>query len=248
VRPTEIPWQILKEVTAQDLVEFGFESEFVGRLPVIVVFDELTREDLIEILKNPNNPIILSKRLDFNAYDVEIRFEDEALAKIAELAAQEKTGARGLVSAIEKVLIPFEKHLPSTSIRRLLVTPELVDDPEGELERLQEDHDSPERLGRFIRAEEKEIEDVKTFVQSRAGEFRHRSGVEITDTRAGLIARIYFKRISDLNSATDEFSSIFDQIKAEESSLFNEVDIHVTFAEEAIDELIRRAIETDQDA
>ena len=248
VRPTEIPWEILKEVTAQDLVEFGFESEFVGRLPVIVVFDELTKEDLVEILKNPNNPIILSKRLDFRAYEVEIRFEDGALAKIAELAAQERTGARGLVSAIEKVLIPFEKHLPSTSIRRLLVTPELVDDPEGELKKLQEEHDSPERLRRFIKAEEKEIEDVKIFVQSRAADFRHRSGLEITDTRAGLIAKIYFKKISDLNSAIDEFSSIYDQIKAEESSLFNEVDIRVTFDEGAIDELIRRAVESDQEA
>jgi hypothetical protein len=248
VRPTDIPWEILKEVAAQDLVEFGFESEFVGRLPVIVIFDELRKEDLVEILKNPNNPIILSKRLDFNAYDVEISFEDDALAKIAELAAQERTGARGLVSAIEKVLIPFEKHLPSTPIKRLLVTPELVVDPEGELKKLREDHDSAERLRRFKKAEEKEIEDVKAFIQSRAKEFRHRSGLEITDMRAGLIAKIYFKKISDVNSAIDEFSSIYEQIKVEESSLFNEVDIHVTFGEDAIDELIRRAVDTDQEA
>ncbi|MGE5842310.1 MAG: AAA family ATPase [Deltaproteobacteria bacterium] len=83
VRPTEIPWEILKEVTAQDLVEFGFESEFVGRLPVTVVFDELTKEDLVEILRNPNNPIILSKRLDFKAYGIDIKFEEAALVKIA---------------------------------------------------------------------------------------------------------------------------------------------------------------------
>jgi len=248
VRPTEIPWEILKEVTAQDLVEFGFESEFVGRLPVIVVFDELGKEDLIEILRNPNNPIILSKRLDFKAYDMEVRFEDEALAKIAELAARERTGARGLVSAIEKVLIPFEKHLPSTSIRRLVVTPELVDDPEGELRKLQEDYDSPERLRRFIKAEEKEIQNVEAFVQSRAKEFRHRSGLEITETRASLIARIYFKKISDLNTAIDEFSSIYDQIKAEESSLFNDVDIRVSFDEDAIEALIRMAVDTGQEA
>lgn len=248
VRPAEIPWEILKEVTAQDLVEFGFESEFVGRLPVVVVFDELTKEDLVEILRNPNNPIILSKRLDFKAYDVDIRFEDEALAKIAELAARERTGARGLVSAIEKVLIPFEKHLPSTSIRRLVVTPELVDDPNGELRKLQEDYDSPERLRRFIKAEETEIENVESFVQARAMEFRHRSGLEITDMRARLIAKIYFKKISDLNSAIDEFSSIYDQIKAEESSLFNDVDIRVRFEEDAIDELIQKALDTDQEA
>jgi len=247
VRPTEIPWEILKEVTAQDLVEFGFESEFVGRLPVIVVFDELSKEDLVEILKNPNNPIILSKRLDFNAYDVEIRFEDEALEKIAELAAVERTGARGLVSVFEKVLIPFEKRLPSTSIRKFLVTPELVSDPEGELRKIEEEHDSPERMERFRRAGEKEIEYLKAFIQSGAKDFRNRSGLNITDSRAGIIAKMYFKKISDVNSAVDEFASIYEQIKAEESSLFSEVDIRVTFDEEAIDELIRRAIDSDRE-
>ena len=70
--------EILKEVTAQDLIEFGFESEFVGRLPVIVVFDELTKEDLVEILKNPNNPIIISKRLDFRSYGIDIAFDGVA--------------------------------------------------------------------------------------------------------------------------------------------------------------------------
>ena len=248
VRPTEIPWEILKEVKAQDLVEFGFESEFVGRLPVIVVFDELSKEDLVEILKNPNNPIVLSKRMDFKAYDIEVRFEDEALAKIAGMAAQEKTGARGLVSAIEKVLILFEKQLPSTTIKRLLVTPELVDHPEKELKALLENHGSQELAARFDKAVEKEIENVKAFILARARDFYHRSGLEITDTRAGLMAKIYFKKSSDVNSAFDEFSSVYEQIKMEESSLFNEADIHVSFDDEAIDELIRRAVETDQDA
>jgi ATP-dependent Clp protease ATP-binding subunit ClpX len=142
VRPTEIPWEILKEVRAQDLVEFGFESEFVGRLPVVVVFDELNQEDLFEILKNPNNPIIISKRMDFRAYGIDIRFEDEALKHIAALAEMEKTGARGLVSAIEKVLIPFETRLPSTDIKHFLVTKEVVDDPKR-LSRLLEKHDDP---------------------------------------------------------------------------------------------------------
>ena len=248
VRPAEIPWEILKEVKAQDLVEFGFESEFVGRLPVIVVFDELTKEDLLEILRNPNNPIILSKRMDFKAYGIEVRFEGKALEKIAEMAAQEKTGARGLVSAIEKVLILYEKRLPSTNLRRLLVTPELVEHPEEELKALLEDHDSPKRTARFTRAVEEEIQNVKTFILERAKDFYHRSGLELTEPRAALIAKIYFKRVSDVNSAFDEFAFICEQIKMEESLLFNESDIHVAFDDEAVDELILRAIETDQEA
>ena len=120
----------LKQVTAEDLIKFGFESEFVGRLPVIAVLEELTANDLYEILQNPNNPIITSKKRGFRAYGIDITFEDQALRKLAEQAALEKTGARGLVSVIERVLIQFEKRLPSTQVENLVVTPELVDHPE----------------------------------------------------------------------------------------------------------------------
>jgi ATP-dependent Clp protease ATP-binding subunit ClpX len=248
VRPTEIPWEILKEVTAQDLVEFGFESEFVGRLPVVVVFDELTKEDLVEILKNPNNPIILSKRLDFKAYGIDIKFEEGALVKIAETAAKERTGARGLVSAIEKILIPFEKDLPSTPIKRLLVTPELVEDPEGELRRLKESPDDPMREARFEVAALTEWENIKSFIERRDKDFGRIPGLEINDSRRGLIAEIYLKKISDLNSAFEEFLAMYQEIKSEEAALAHDMELNVTFDESATDELLRRSIETGQDA
>ena len=161
VRSTEVPWEILKEVSAQDLIEFGFESEFVGRIPVVVVFDELTKEDLGTILENPNNPIIISKRLDFRAYGIDIKFEENALMKISEMAAAEKTGARGLVSVLEKVLIPFEKKLPSTGIKKFLVTAEVVDNPETQLELLLNGPDTPNRNKEFENAEKKELENIK---------------------------------------------------------------------------------------
>jgi ATP-dependent Clp protease ATP-binding subunit ClpX len=248
VRPTEIPWEILKEVTAQDLVEFGFESEFVGRLPVVVVFDELTKEDLVEILRNPNNPIILSKRLDFRAYGIDIKFEGEALVKIAETAAKEKTGARGLVSAIEKVLIPFEKNLPSTSIKRLVVTAELVEDPEAELKRLKEGADEPMREARFEVAALTELESIKSFIEDRDKDFGRTPGLEINDSRRGLIAQIYLKKISDVNTAFEEFVVMYQEIKAEEAALAHDMELNVTFDDDATDELLRRSIETGQDA
>jgi ATP-dependent Clp protease ATP-binding subunit ClpX len=244
VRSTEIPWEILKEVRAQDLIEFGFESEFIGRLPVIVVFDELTKEDLIEILKNPNNPIILSKRQDFRAYGIDIKFEEQALAKIAELAAREKTGARGLVSAIEKVLIPFEKALPSTDIKELLVTPELVDNPEGELLLLRQNPDAPKRLERFQRGAQEELEDIKTFVRKKAPEFSHKSGMEIYEKRIELIAELFLRTISDVNTAFEDFLQMSRQIREEETSLFNKLDTKIIFEDSAVDEIIRRTIET----
>jgi ATP-dependent Clp protease ATP-binding subunit ClpX len=248
VRPPEVPWEILKEVSAQDLIEFGFETEFVGRLPVVVVFDELTRDDLVEILKNPNNPIIMSKRQDFRAYGIDIKFEDEALEKIAEMAAREKTGARGLVSAIEKVLIPFEKHLPSTPIKRLVVTAQVVMNPEEELTALEKSHEQPGRLGRFEAAARKERESVRKFMAERLSDYEQRSGLELHDERLDLVSEIYSKVTSDLNTIFDEFTNMVRQIKHEEASLSQELDINISFDEGAVDELIRKAVDTGHDA
>lgn len=246
VRSQEVPWEIIKEVSALDLIEFGFESEFVGRLPVIVVFDELTKEDLVEILKNPNNPIIVSKRQDFRAYGIDIKFEEGALIKIAALAAAEKTGARGLVSAFERVLIPFEKVLPSTSIKRFLVTPEVVENPEKELLGLTNNPDDPEMIERFNRLAKQEFEDIIRFIQSRKDDFYQISGLEISSARCEIIAELYLKTTSDINTAFEDFLQMYKEVQKEEVSLAENVDIKLSFKEVAIDEIIRQAIKTDQ--
>lgn len=248
VRPTEIPWEILKEVTAQDLIEFGFESEFVGRIPVVVVFDELTKEDLVEILKNPNNPIIISKRLDFRAYGIDIKFEDKALKNIAQKAAAEKTGARGLVSAIEKVLIPFEKTLPSTNVERFVVTPEVVKNPDSQLKALLEDPDNPERQKRFERAEKDELANIRAYISDRAEEFAKISGLEIYGKRMDLIATLYLKDISNINMALDTLKEMYKQVKLEEAALSDKMMTKISFEDKAVDEIINQAIQTDQEA
>jgi len=248
VRSTEVPWEILKEVTAKDLIDFGFESEFVGRLPVVVVFDELSNEDLLKILKNPNNPIIISKRLDFMAYGIDIKFEDEALMKIAEMAAAEKTGARGLVSAIEKALISFEKTLPRSGLKRFLVTPDVVENPEAQLEMLLKNPEDLDRRERFERAKERELENIKAYISKKAVDFSIESGLEINERRLGLIAELYLKNISDINTALDDFVEMYNQIKLEEASLVEKLEVEVSFDESAIDEIIKEAIRTDQEA
>ncbi len=247
VRPTEIPWEILKEVTAQDLIAYGFESEFVGRLPVVVVFDELSKEDLTEILKNPNNPIIISKRLDFRAYGIDIRFEDEALVKIAELAAEEKTGARGLVSAIEKVLIPFEKKLPSVGIKEFLVTPDVVASSEEQLELLLEKPDDPEIKERFEKARESELQNIKAYISDRSDDFRKISGLDLYERRIDVLAELYLMDTSDINAIFDNFVEMHDAVKFEEAALAENLDMAVSFDESAIDAVIIQAMETDQD-
>ncbi len=248
VRPTEVPWDILREVTAKDLIDFGFESEFVGRLPVVVVFDELTREDLVEILKNPNNPIIISKRLDFRAYGIDIKFEEESLNNIAKIAAAEKTGARGLVSAIEKALIPFEKKFPSTKIRKFVVTPEVVEEPEAQLKQLLKNPDDPKCVERFEMAEKRELENIKEYIRTRADDFSEKSGLEIYERRMDLIAGLYLKNITDINTAFDDFMEMHNAVKLEEASMVEKLEVGVSFDESAVDEIISQAIQTGQEA
>jgi len=148
------------------------------------------------------------------------------------------------VSAIEKVLIPFEKHLPSTPINRLLVTAELVDDPEAELERLRQSWDDSERKGRFETAAIKEMDNVKSFIESRDKEFGRVPGLEINDSRRRLMAEIYLRKISDVNTAFEDFVAMYQEIKSEEAALAHDMELNVAFDDGAIDELIRRSIET----
>ena len=160
-RPTDAPpsWY-LHQAAPEDLIAYGFESEFVGRLPVTVVLDPLSEADLFAILRNPNCPVIQGKKADFKAYGIDVHFEDEALRKLATLAHRQRTGARGLASVVEAALLKFEKKLPSTEIRRLVVTPELVDDPVRELARLLADPaaaDLAERFERLAAAERTEL-------------------------------------------------------------------------------------------
>ncbi len=126
----------LRHVNRQDLIEFGFESEFVGRLPVFSILNELTEDGLYEILKNPKSSVILGKKRDFLAYDINLEFTDSALRLISKEAIKDKIGARSLVSVCEKILIRFEKFLPSTRIKKLNVTEELITNPDQILKHL----------------------------------------------------------------------------------------------------------------
>ncbi|MXY84012.1 MAG: hypothetical protein F4Y91_18600 [Gemmatimonadetes bacterium] len=113
---------------------------------VVAVLHDLGPEDLLEILRNPKSSVILSKKRDFRAYGIEVEFADEALALFAERAHAEHIGARGLVSAIEKVLLNYEKKLPSVGVERFAVGADTVLDPAAGLERLLQDTS----LSRFI--------------------------------------------------------------------------------------------------
>jgi len=101
-----------------------------------VTLDDLDVDGLHAILRNPNSTVVLGKKRDFRAYDINIEFDDDALYRIAELAYQEHTGARGLVSVVDRMLIKFEKSLPDTQIREFRVTRQVVENPPVELEKM----------------------------------------------------------------------------------------------------------------
>ena len=232
----------LKRVNAEDLIKYGFESEFVGRLPVTAVLDELTAADLYEILRNPNNPIITSKKRDFLAYGIDIKFEDEALRKLSEQAALEKTGARGLVSVIERVLINYEKRLPSTGIKELVVTLEVVTHPQEELEKLLAQPDNPDFKARFQEACRWEREILKESIWRREKELQYRYQLPLTETRVELMVDQYHHWDCDLKTAFEEMGRLHEQVRSFEDRFYDDHAIHLHFDAEAMDEILRQAV------
>ncbi|NRB75266.1 MAG: AAA family ATPase [Verrucomicrobiales bacterium] len=127
---------IKEAIGTQDFIEFGFEAEFIGRLPVRVVCDHLEKEDLFEIMKNSEGSLIRQYEREFEAFGIQADFQDSALEKIAAAAAEEKTGARGLMTVCERLLRNFKFELPGTSVTELTVDGELVDQPAQALDGL----------------------------------------------------------------------------------------------------------------
>ncbi len=226
--------EYLKQVKAEDLISFGFESEFIGRLPVATVFEKLEVDDLYGILKNPNNPIILGKKKDFKSYGIDIQFEDEALYQLAVKASEEKTGARGLVSAVERVLIKFEKRLPSTDIRKFVVTRSVVEDPGQELIRLLQDPCHPEMLGKFEALLSHEKMTLKQSILDRETEFKKRYGIVFREGRIDLIVNRMIEKGYDVNTVTEEMVEIQRQVEEFERDFQRRTGIDLQFSEEAI--------------
>ncbi len=106
---------IYKDVIHQDFVKYGMVPEFVGRMPVIAVLDELDEDSLVEILVKPKNSLVKQYKKLFELDGIELEFEDDALRAIAQKAIEQNTGARGLRSIVEKILQKYMFELPSNS-------------------------------------------------------------------------------------------------------------------------------------
>ena len=120
--------EILGEVTPQDLVKFGLIPEFVGMVPINVSLEGLDEEALVRILKEPKNALVKQYQRLFEFDDVKLHFEEEAIVAIAKKALERKTGARGLRSIMESVLMDVMYHIPSDdTIVQCIITKEVIE-------------------------------------------------------------------------------------------------------------------------
>ena len=237
--------EYLKQVKAEDLVNFGFESEFIGRLPVAAIFEKLEVDDLYAILKNPNNPIILGKKKDFKSYGIDIQFEEEALHALAVRAFEEKTGARGLVSAVEKVLLKFEKRLPSTEIRKFVVTKAVVENPERELGSLLREPSNQEMMEKFESLLAGEKKALKESIRTRETEFRRRYSMGLRESRIDLIVDRMIEKGHDVNTVLEEVVDVQRQVEEYEKDFYRRNGIRVHFNDQAIDRITEIALDED---
>ncbi len=119
--------ELLAKVLPEDLLGYGLIPEFIGRLPIIASLQPLDQDTLIEILTKPKNALIKQYQKLFEIDEMELEFEEEALIEIAKKAMERKTGARGLRSIIETIMLDIMFELPSrTDIEKCVITKDTV--------------------------------------------------------------------------------------------------------------------------
>src|SRR5258708_6992524 len=118
---------MLEQVQPMDLIKSGFIPEFIGRLPVVAVLEDLSKEALVQILTKPKNAITRQYQKLFEFENVKLKFTDDALEAIAQLAMERKVGARGLRMILEDLMLDLMYYLPSYKKgREFLVTKEMI--------------------------------------------------------------------------------------------------------------------------
>ncbi len=135
--PAEEEWY--RHAKTNDFIEYGFEAEFIGRLPVRVVCERLSADDLVCIMQNSEGSLIHQYEREFEAYGIRAKFTEEALRLIAERGAAENTGARGLLTVCEEILRAFKYELPGTAATELVVDEDLIRRGPEVLARLREE-------------------------------------------------------------------------------------------------------------
>ncbi|MFW5799566.1 MAG: AAA family ATPase [Spirochaetota bacterium] len=120
---------IIKNLNTNDLIKFGIEREILGRIPIVITLNNLTRKDYYNIISNKYSSIINSKKRDFASIGINLEFTAPALKYIADKAYKENIGVRGIKKIIEQTLYPFERDLDFTNIKTIKVTKDIVQNP-----------------------------------------------------------------------------------------------------------------------
>jgi len=130
----------LDKVETADFIKYGFEPEFIGRLPVRVACKPLQPEDLLEIMTRSEGSVLRQYASDFEGYGINLDIDQSSLKEVAERAYNEKTGARGLMTVLERIFRNFKFELPSTRVKELKVDQDTIADPDAQLERILRDN------------------------------------------------------------------------------------------------------------
>jgi len=126
----------LQHAETSDFIKYGFEPEFIGRVPVRCACSALTANDLAHILTTSEGSVLHQYRDDFRGYGIDFEISPEAIMAIAEAASKEGTGARGIMTVMERLFRDYKFELPSTAIKHFEVSPEMIADPAGSLKAL----------------------------------------------------------------------------------------------------------------
>lgn len=125
---------IMQHATPEDLLKFGLIPEFIGRLPILTVLNELTEDDLVRILTEPKNALVKQYQRLLEMEEVDLEFDEKALHAIADKAIDREIGARGLRSIIENVMLNVMYEVPGRDdVKRIVITPETVEGQEEPL-------------------------------------------------------------------------------------------------------------------
>jgi hypothetical protein len=225
-------------VKAEDLIDYGFESEFVGRLPVIAVLEDLNEDDLYKILKNRYSSVVTAKKQDFKYYGIDIQFNDEALGAVARMAFQEKTGARALISVMEKILVGFERVLPSTDVRRFTVSQDLVEQPREFLQQIVADESHRSRCELFDELDYLERVELLQDLESREAELEKCYGQALSGWALDTVVDAAVRQGVQTETMYGRFIRVEQEIHGFEHEFEALYGLRIRFAQDALKELI----------
>ena len=204
--------EYLKKSTTADFIKFGFEPEFIGRLPIRVTCEELLARDLEKVLTDSEGSILKQYIHDFSGYDIDFEITNDAISCIAEKAYKQHTGARGLMTIMERIFRNFKFELPSVEVSSFTVNAQTVETPDKVLDQILNDSKEEcdiqlfQELDEFIKSYKGEHDFTFNFNKAAANAITKQS----SDTGKS-IAEICSEKFKDyhlgLNLIVDELKS-----------------------------------------